>query len=187
MKLCCKCFSLWPREALYCGRCRKPLGANRCLQGHANPLRSPALTCLTCNQGPLEEGVPTLPLSGLASLASLLILVVLSRWAWHHPGVIACAVWRWGAWTIGMLFAIPPRHVQAAIMQMLTWYGLLWLLSYLLPGGMGRNARQTLRTLPRLLASWLRSALKALRPLVLPARSKKSKAASPPKDRDAGS
>ena len=185
MRLCCKCFSLWPREAIYCGKCRMPLGAKRCPQGHANPLRSPAITCLTCNQGPLEGGVSVLPLSGLASLGALLLLVGAWRWAWQHPYVVASHLWRVSSWMMGILFAVPPRQVQTAILQGLTWYGLLWLLSYLLPGGLGRNARQALRTLPRLLWRWLRAALKALRPLVLiSSRPMKGKAGAVTKDKD---
>ena len=186
MKMCLKCFCLWPRDAIYCGKCRLPLGTKRCPKGHANSLHTPGQTCTTCNEGPLTPGVAVLPLSGLASLLALLLLVFAWRWTWHHPGVVICAAWRAGLWTLGLLFGTSPRRVHGALYGALAWYVALWLLSYILPGATGKAARQTLRALPRLLWRGLHSGLKALRPLLLlPARAVKGKVgAARPKDGD---
>ena len=188
MKLCLKCYCLWPRDAAFCGRCRRALGAKRCPKGHANPFLSPAATCLTCNEGPLD-GVPCLPLGCVAPLLSLLLLVGLWRWAWHHPGVAISACWRAFLWAMGVLFDTAPGRVGLAVRQGLAWYVALWLLSYLLPQAAGRSARQFLKALPGRAARGLGAAWRFLLPLALrPIRGARTKAvASRQKDGDAGS
>lgn len=166
MKLCLKCYSIWPHDAAFCGRCRRALGAKRCPKGHANPFFSPAATCLVCNEGPLD-GVPCLPLGGVAPLLSILLLVGLWRWAWNHPGVAISACWRAFLWAMGVLFDTAPGRVGLAIRQGIAWYVVLWLLSYLLPQGAGRCARHALKGLPRLMWRCLRALPRLIRPLIM--------------------
>lgn len=185
--MCCKCRSLLPAEAAYCTKCRLPLGVSRCPEGHANPLRTRGTTCQTCNKGPLTAGVAVLPLSGLASICAVLVLFAVLRWAWHHPYTVAVTAWNWGGSAMGVLFDVPSGRVQSTVMQILAWYVLLWAISFILPSGLGRPARQSLRTLPLILWKGLRSVLKTLRSLVvLPARPQRGKAnvAAKPQDKD---
>ena len=167
MKMCLKCFCLWPKDAVYCGRCRRPLGVKRCPKGHANSLSTPGLTCTTCNEGPLVPGVAVLPLGGVVSLFALALFVLCFRWAWHHPATILCTACRAALWILSLLFGVAPRSITRTLSQAVAWYLTLWVLSYGLPGALGKSVRQTLRMLPRLLWRGLRSGVKTLLPLVM--------------------
>jgi len=167
MKMCLKCFSLWPKDAVFCGRCQRPMGVKRCSSGHANSLYTPGQTCTTCNEGPLLPGVAVLPLGGVASLFALALFVLCFRWGWHHPVTVLCAAWRAALWLLSLLFGAAPRSITRTLSAAVAWYLTLWLLSYVLPGATGKSARQTLRTLPRLLWRGLHSCVKTLLPLVM--------------------
>lgn len=159
MRLCLTCYSLWPREAAFCGKCRRPLGTKRCPKGHANSLFSPATTCLVCNEGPLD-GVPCLPLDWVITGLTLLLLFGLWRWGWEHAGAIIATFWKVTLWTLGILCNTTPGHVSRMLRQTLAWYVTLWLLSYLLPQAAGRSTRQGLRKVPWQVWGALRSLLR---------------------------
>ena len=168
MRLCLRCFSLWPGGAEVCGRCRRTLGIRRCPDGHPNPLWAATQTCLTCGQGPLSEGAMYLPLGGIASLLALGVLIFASRWLWHHPGSVFSSLWQSGTWTIGLFLNEPPHLVRQTLVGAFFWYVTLWLFSYLLPDPTGRSARQFLRTLPRHLWHGIQALMRGARALLLP-------------------
>lgn len=147
MKLCLKCGSLWSSEAVYCGKCRRPIG-KRCPKGHEVPFFSSAITCMTCNEGPLD-GVPYLALAWIAPTLTLLLLVAFWRWSWHHPMLFLCLLWQAFLWVLGMLFGAPPGQILGLFQRAVAWYIVLWLLTYLLPKATGHSTRQFLKTLPR--------------------------------------
>jgi len=165
MKLCLKCCSLWESSAIYCGKCRRPLG-KRCPKGHSQMFFSPAVTCLICNEGPLD-GLPYLSLGWVASGITLVLLVIAWRWIWDHPWQSGNALWRTMLWALGILFDTAPNSVALTIRHILTWYVSLFLLSFLLPHGAGRSIRQSLKMLPRYLWRGLYALLGLMRSLVL--------------------
>ena len=182
--LLCRCFHLLPGDAVYCPFCRLSLNRFYCSSNHPNPLWN-TRACLTCGQAPLTPGTYALPLGWAVSLLSVCLLLWGWHWVEHHPGYVAKAVWQCGLWLLSILFDVPPRHLHSALTGMLAWWVSLYLLSYVLPGTMGKSARQILRTLPRLLWKGLRSSSKALRPLLLlPAQTAKVRSAPRPKEKD---
>ena len=158
MKLCLKCLSLWNSEAEFCGKCRRSLG-KKCPKGHVNAFISPAVTCSTCNEGPLD-GVPFLRLSGLGPLISLVVLVFTFRYVWDHHCQAIHLMLRVLLWGIATLFDTTPRRVLQECYGVVNLWIAALLLSLFLPKATGTRVRSVLFQLPVRFAHMIRIAIR---------------------------
>jgi hypothetical protein len=189
MKVCLKCFSVYGggtpgNDVCFCSKCRRPLG-KRCPKGHVNPFFSAAMTCLTCNEGPVD-GVPYLSLSWIPPLLSVVLLIVAWRWAWDHPYKVAAVVWRAGVWSLGILFDTSPGRVGGTLRTAAVFYVALWLISFVLPQAGGRALRQFLKALPVRCWRGLKSLVRFLLPLVLRPLGRGNAKSGPGRQKDNG-
>ena len=102
--LLCRCFHLLPGgRRVYCPYCQSSLNRRYRPANHPNPLWN-TRSCLTCGQAPLTAGTYALPLSGVMSLLTLLLLLWGWHWVEHHPKMVARAVWQGGLWLLSVRF-----------------------------------------------------------------------------------
>ena len=151
MKLCLVCYSLWPRETVFCGKCRRALG-KRCPKGHVNLYISPGVTCTTCNEGPVD-GVPYLQLNLVVPIVTLLALVIAFRYGWNNRCHLFCTALHSLLWTLSILFDTTQKRVMEVVMHLILWFVTLFLISYMLPQKMGQWVRRTLQSLLRI--AWI--------------------------------
>lgn len=158
MKLCLKCISLWNSDAEFCGKCRRALG-KRCPKGHVNPFISPAVTCIVCNEGPLD-GVPYLVLSGLGPLIALISVVFTFQYIWDHHCQVLHLLLHGVLWALATLFdTTPDRIVQGCIGVGNLWVA-VFILTLFLPKPVGMRVRWALWKIPMWIAHLIRIAVK---------------------------
>ncbi len=166
MILCLGCRGLWPTGSVYCPRCQRSFGKRFCPGGHANPMGTTQAVCLTCNQGPLSDGVYYLPLGLIPRLLAWVVFLCAARLLWAHLCCAVRIVWHTTLLPIAFVLGQAPRQVETEVFSLVTWLVTLWLLSYALPVNTGRSLRQNLsrgvRSVGRAIAQAIKWLMKRL-------------------------
>jgi RNA polymerase subunit RPABC4/transcription elongation factor Spt4 len=132
MILCLKCWRLWPRGTMYCGRCGGSLGKRVCSDGHESHLK--ARYCSLCGSSKLSRGAPCRSLRPLTWMGALCLASI--AWhgfalpAWHNLYAMSIvflvrafdfflwlAVW---SWIVGLILGEQARRLLSTC-----WMGLI--------------------------------------------------------------
>lgn len=163
MRLCLRCFRLYPLESVWCPRCHRTFDRKLCPNDHANPINIFASTCLICNQGPLSPATYSISLRALPRLLALITLLLAIRWIFLHFGYVVCLLesgtLRIAAWITGSTACQVARSVN----EVTVWLIALWIVSYFLPASSGNALRGTIQSGLKRCGMAIRTLLKGLR------------------------
>jgi len=74
--LCKRCWTLWSKGTIWCGKCRSTMGSRHCPEGHVSPLLATA--CVTCGSTKLTPGVRALNFRPITLISVTLACFALS-------------------------------------------------------------------------------------------------------------
>lgn len=165
MKLCLKCWRVWPNASVYCPQDQASMNKRFCPNGHENPMFTRAVTCVICNQGPLTHATIALSLEGLTHFITFVLTLAFLRWLWASFGAVICLTLSGILHIIAFITGTTPQMVAQAMANLFTLIFLLWAMSHFAPGSQGEKIRQGLRWCFGALRSLARIAWKAARRL----------------------
>ena len=136
IRLCWTCRRLSP-EGAYCPYCGCSFRGCLCPVGHLSPPRS--RFCGICRRTPLSTYTPSLPLRWLSHGLSMAFVIGVTGWTIQHRNFVLSSTAQVTLWILIHLLHITLASVECTFRRMSVWLLFLLIISWLLPGAVGKG------------------------------------------------
>ena len=141
---CLSCYFASPVGSTFCSRCGRGFGAKICSSGHKSPRGS--RYCIVCAKAgnDLSEATNYLAIAWVSRAIGWLLMAWCMLLVVRNPVGFALLFAHGGLWALSAALGASECAVLRAIYRAILWLSVIYLLSFLLPGGAGATCRRGL-------------------------------------------